>query len=301
VDYEERGTTPLVLVQARGTRVTLQSVDAMVEKAAFEKILASQPPESVLLPHCSNLDTWLAARDTRRRNLSLYHLYKVTCSEDDTILGYIDLTHMPTTCRWDGAPYTRTEHGDILKLWQEMEVNTADDRPISGRGLAAIFPVFKDEIPCAISAEAMNLAYELINNLTNHFPLPQSESATLVEDLPMNWDLILANIHFEAQRRLAAQFERPPLPSDQLRRLLEAEDTFNRLYRKTFGSEPGAVSTLMDGETDNHAHQVVAVFSPGSPLKNALLEAKFTLRREEAYERICDTPRMVFFKPLEGW
>ena len=301
VDYEERGTTPLVFVQATGASVTLQSVDPMVERAAFEKMLATQPPETVPFPHCSDLDEWLTARDTRRRNLSLYHLYKITCSKDETLLGYVDLTHMPTNCRWDRAPYTRDEHKDILKLWEELNANDSNYKPIKGRGLAAIFPIFTDGIPCPIMSEAMSLAYELINNLTNHFPLPSSDSSAHIDDLPKNWNLILANIHFEAQRRLAERCERATLSSDQIHRLREADENFNRLSRETFGREPGSVSTIIDGETENHAHQIVAVISPESPLKKAFLEAKYTPRKKETYERICDTPRMVFFRPVEGW
>ena len=140
-----------------------------------------------------------------------------------------------------------------------------------------------------------------MKKLTNYFPLPDISPPAAVDDFPNHWNLILANIHFEAQRKLAEQFEGMPLPSDQRHRLLMAKNTFNRLYRETFGSEPGSVSTIMGGETENHAHQIVAVISPESPLKKAFLEAKYTPRRKETYERICDTPRMVFFRPVEGW
>lgn len=301
VDYEERGTTPLVSVQATGTSVTLQSADPTIERAAFEKMLASKPSESVPLPHCSDLDSWLAARDTRRRNLSLYHLYKITSSQDDTLLGYIDLTHMPTDCRWDGAPYTRDKHEDILKLWQELDTNDSNDKPIKGRGLAAIFPIVTEDTPYPMILEAVNLAYELINNLTNFFPLPGTCSPTPIDNLPSKWNLILANIHFEAQRKLAGQFEDMSLPYDQLRRLREADDAFNSLCSKTIENKPVWVSTTMGGETENHAHQIVAVISPESPLRKAFLEAKYTPRKKKTYGRICDTPRMVFFKPVEGW
>ncbi len=150
-------------------------------------------------------------------------------------------------------------------------------------------------------AEALNLAYDLVNTLSDHFTLPENEHTTPLKTLPDNWQIVLANIHFETQRKRAESFHSELLPSDILLRLRAAEDNFTRLCCEAFGNDAGSVSTIMSTETKNHAHQIVAVISHDSPLKKAFLAAEFTPRNKDAFDSIYDAPRMVFYKPLSNW
>jgi hypothetical protein len=278
-DYETIDGRPTLYIQAQSQNLRIVSMNhndkgEVKNFSKFKKATSYQEG----LPEDKLIQTWLQNRYVRQQNFSCFHLYKVQSIKDNNTIGYIDFAQMSTTVGKGG--YNHEEHGDIIKLWKDLGVNDSEDD--FRQGLAIFIPIFLTRTDPELQTEAFKLSLDLLQLISPHFTLPALNNSVLSDELPEHWELILANIDFQVQIEIASQ-SGGKMSVDHRRMLMCSQDRFEHLFKEVFQGERQSLSTIMPGETDRIASQMIGILSPENPKTSSLLDAGFEEHQSSGY------------------